>query len=117
MVLVPILAAFIHEFLSSKNNVVRRVVWYLLVAIEVGMHNGAMATGLAKGMGLLGTTGLAAVIFAPLMNVTGSLRANYWRKRPIDSRSGRYLSASQPVPTAKNTARIGSVGARNRIDM
>lgn len=52
------------------------------VGIEVGMQNGAMATGLAKGMGKLGTVGLAAVIFAPLMNVTGSLLANYWRKRP-----------------------------------
>lgn len=55
------------------------------VAIEVGMQNGAMATGLAKGMGKLGTVGLAAVIFAPLMNVTGSLIANHWRRRPIES--------------------------------
>ena len=54
------------------------------VAIEVGMQNGAMATGLAKGMGKLDTVGLAAMIFAPLMNVTESLIANYWRRHPVD---------------------------------
>ncbi len=54
------------------------------VAIEVGSQNGAMATGLAKGMDKLGTVGLAAIIFAPLMNVTGSLVANHWRNRPVD---------------------------------
>ena len=54
------------------------------VAIEVGMQNGAMATGLAKGMGKLETVGLAAVIFTPLMNVTGSLIANHWRRNPVE---------------------------------
>ena len=54
------------------------------VAIEVGMQNGAMATGLAKGMGKLETVGLAAVIFTPLMNVTGSLIANHWRRNPAE---------------------------------
>lgn len=51
------------------------------VAIEVGTQNGAMATGLARGMNKLETVGLAAMIFAPLMNVTGSILANYWRRR------------------------------------
>jgi BASS family bile acid:Na+ symporter len=50
------------------------------VAIEVGTQNGAMATGLARGMNKLETVGLAAVIFAPLMNVTGSILANHWRR-------------------------------------
>jgi BASS family bile acid:Na+ symporter len=50
------------------------------VAIEVGTQNGAMATGLARSMNKLETVGLAAVIFAPLMNVTGSIIANYWRR-------------------------------------
>jgi BASS family bile acid:Na+ symporter len=39
-----------------------------------------MATGLARSMNKLETVGLAAVIFAPLMNVTGSIIANYWRR-------------------------------------
>jgi BASS family bile acid:Na+ symporter len=50
------------------------------IAIEVGIQNGSMATGLAIEMGKLETVGLAAMIFAPLMNVTGSILANYWKR-------------------------------------
>jgi BASS family bile acid:Na+ symporter len=32
-------------------------------------------------MGKLGTVGLAAAIFQPWMNISGSVLANYWRKR------------------------------------
>jgi len=52
------------------------------IAFEVGLQNGGMASGLASAMGKLGTVGLAAAIFIPWMNVSGSLLANYWRKRP-----------------------------------
>ena len=52
------------------------------VAFEVGMQNGGMASGLAGAMGKLGTVGLAAAIFSPWMNLSGSVLANYWRKRP-----------------------------------
>lgn len=51
------------------------------VAFEVGLQNGGMASGLAGAMGKLGTMGLAAAIFSPWMNVSGSILANYWRKR------------------------------------
>lgn len=54
------------------------------VAFEVGLQNGGMASGLAGAMGKLGTLGLAAAIFSPWMNVSGSVLANYWRKRPAD---------------------------------
>jgi bile acid:Na+ symporter, BASS family len=53
------------------------------VAFEVGLQNGGMASGLAGAMGKLGTVGLAAAIFSPWMNVSGSILANYWRKRPV----------------------------------
>lgn len=53
------------------------------VAIEVGMQNGGMATGIAAEMGKLSTLGLPAAIFIAWMNVSGSLLANYWRRRPI----------------------------------
>jgi bile acid:Na+ symporter, BASS family len=53
------------------------------VAFEVGLQNGAMATGIASSMGKLGTVGLPAAIFSPWMNVSGSILANYWRKRPV----------------------------------
>lgn len=50
------------------------------VALEVGLQNGGMATGLAGVMGKLATVGLASAIFSPWMNISGSLLANYWRK-------------------------------------
>ena len=52
------------------------------VTFEVGMQNGGMATGLASSMGMVGTAGLAAAVFSPLGNITGSLLANYWSRRP-----------------------------------
>jgi len=52
------------------------------VAFEVGLQNGGMASGLANAMGKLGTVGLASAIFIPWMNVSGSVLANYWNKRP-----------------------------------
>jgi bile acid:Na+ symporter, BASS family len=53
------------------------------VAFEVGLQNGGMASGLAGAMGKLGTVGLAAAIFSPWMNISGSVLANYWHKRPV----------------------------------
>jgi bile acid:Na+ symporter, BASS family len=56
------------------------------IAIEVGMQNAGLASGLAKGMGKMATVGLAPAIFGPLMNVTGSILASYWhRKTPKNS--------------------------------
>lgn len=55
------------------------------IALEVGMQNGGLASGLAKEMGKIATVGLAAAVFGPLMNITGSVLASYWhRKPPID---------------------------------
>lgn len=55
------------------------------MAIEVGMQNGGLASGIAKEMGKLATVGLAPAIFGPLMNVTGSLLASYWQHKPLAS--------------------------------
>jgi BASS family bile acid:Na+ symporter len=52
------------------------------VAFEVGLQNGGMASGIAGSLGKLGTMGLAAAIFSPWMNISGSILANYWRKHP-----------------------------------
>ena len=54
------------------------------IAFEVGLQNGGMASGIAGSMGKLGTVGLAAAVFSPWMNISGSLLANYWRRRPVD---------------------------------
>jgi BASS family bile acid:Na+ symporter len=51
------------------------------VAFEVGLQNGGMASGIASSLGKLSTMGLAAAIFIPWMNISGSILANYWRKR------------------------------------
>ena len=50
------------------------------VALEVGLQNGGMASGLAGSMGKLATLGLASAGFSPWMNISGSLLANYWRR-------------------------------------
>lgn len=53
------------------------------IAFEVGLQNGGMASGLAGSMGKLATVGLAAAVFSPWMNISGSLLANFWRKNPV----------------------------------
>ena len=35
-------------------------------------------------MGKIATVGLAPAIFGPLMNITGSILANYWRGKPTE---------------------------------
>jgi bile acid:Na+ symporter, BASS family len=54
------------------------------IAFEVGLQNGGMASGIAGSMGKLGTVGLAAAVFSPWMNISGSILANYWRRKPVD---------------------------------
>jgi len=51
------------------------------IAIEVGMQNGGLASGIANSLGKIATMGLAPAVFGPLMNVTGSILASYWHKR------------------------------------
>lgn len=54
------------------------------IAIEVGLQNGGLASGLALQMGKMATVGLAPAIFGPLMNITGSSLATWWRSKPIN---------------------------------
>jgi BASS family bile acid:Na+ symporter len=49
------------------------------IAIEVGLQNAGLASGLAMAMGKVGTLGLPAAIFGPIMNINGSALANYWK--------------------------------------
>jgi BASS family bile acid:Na+ symporter len=48
------------------------------IALEVGMQNAGLATGLALTMGKIATAGLAPAIFGPVMNVNGSSLASWW---------------------------------------
>jgi bile acid transporter len=53
------------------------------VAIEVGMQNCGLASGIAASLGKVATLGLAPIIFGPLMNTSASVLANWWRNRPV----------------------------------
>ncbi|WP_431217378.1 bile acid:sodium symporter family protein [Puia sp. P3] len=61
------------------------------IALEVGMQNAGMASGLALTMGKLATVGLAPAVFGPLMNTTGSSLASWWHNRLPE----------EPVPAAE----------------
>jgi BASS family bile acid:Na+ symporter len=53
------------------------------VAMEVGMQNGGMASGIAIDVLKSTRAALAPAIFGPWMNVSGSLLASWWRRRPV----------------------------------
>ena len=53
------------------------------VAMEVGMQNGGMASGIAIDVLKSTNAALAPAIFGPWMNVSGSLLAGWWRRRPV----------------------------------
>lgn len=53
------------------------------VAIEVGLQNSGLASGLANQMGKLATVGVAPAVFGPVMNVTGSMLASWWGKKDL----------------------------------
>jgi BASS family bile acid:Na+ symporter len=57
------------------------------IAIEVGMQNGGMASGIAVELGKAATMGLAPAIFGPWMNISGSFLANWWRGKPYKDQS------------------------------
>jgi len=52
------------------------------IAFEVGMQNSGLASGIALEMGRVASIGLAPAVFGPMMNITGSSLAVWWRDRP-----------------------------------
>jgi BASS family bile acid:Na+ symporter len=54
------------------------------IAIEVGLQNAGLGSSLALAMGKLTTVGLAPAVFAPIMNITGSSLALWWRGHPLE---------------------------------
>ncbi len=72
------------------------------IAIEVGMQNGGMATGLALGVLQSADAALAPAVFGPWMNISGSILASWWRWRPV--------CALAPAPTgaARCEAEVGA---------
>jgi BASS family bile acid:Na+ symporter len=87
-----ILAAFLHntagyflgywsgKLLGLKERDCRTI------AIEVGLQNAGLASGLSNAMGKASTIGLASAVFGPVMNTTGSILASYWHRKPLEER-------------------------------
>jgi BASS family bile acid:Na+ symporter len=42
-----------------------------------------LASALANELGKIATVGLAPAIFGPVMNITGSVLATFWRNKPL----------------------------------
>jgi len=57
------------------------------IAIEVGMQNGGMASALAMNVLKSPQAALAPAIFGPWMNVSGSILATWWRRKPAKRKS------------------------------
>ncbi len=53
------------------------------VAFEVGMQNGGMASGLAMNVIKSSAAALAPAIFGPWQNVSGSVLATWWHRKPV----------------------------------
>ena len=97
-----IVAAIIHNFLGyvmgywgaralRLNEVDSRT-----VAIEVGLQNGGMASGLAIDVLKSNLAALPPAIFGPWMNMSGAVLASWWSNRPPkDSRAVRSDTPSE----------------------
>jgi BASS family bile acid:Na+ symporter len=57
------------------------------VAFEVGMQNGGMASGLAMNVLKSAPAALAPAIFGPWMNVSGSVLATWWHRKPVSTKT------------------------------
>nr|WKN36215.1 bile acid:sodium symporter family protein [Tunicatimonas sp. TK19036] len=73
------------------------------VALEVGMQNGGLASALANEMGKVATVGLAPAIFGPVMNITGSSLATYWRGKPLPEEAKKEEHKLAPTEHDKAT--------------
>jgi BASS family bile acid:Na+ symporter len=65
------------------------------IALEVGMQNAGLASGLALTMGKLATVGLAPAIFGPMMNITGSFLSSWWHNRLPEDERGTIEEAGE----------------------
>jgi BASS family bile acid:Na+ symporter len=55
------------------------------IAFEVGMQNSGLASGIAVEMGRVASMGLAPAVFGPMMNITGSSLAAWWKNKITSS--------------------------------
>jgi len=87
--LLLILAAIIHNtvgyFLGywSSRLLKMKEADCRTIALEVGMQNGGLASGIAIEIGKVATVGLAPAVFGPWMNISGSALASWWRDKTL----------------------------------
>ncbi|ADF54747.1 putative sodium/bile acid transporter family protein [Zunongwangia profunda SM-A87] len=68
------------------------------IALEVGMQNGGLASGIANSLGKIATIGLAPAVFGPLMNITGSILASYWHKKNPEEPKSNTKEIENDIP-------------------
>jgi BASS family bile acid:Na+ symporter len=68
------------------------------------MQNGGMASGLAMSVLKSADAALAPAIFGPWMNISGSVLASWWRKRPASAQS----AAAEAPPSQRSPLPVGS---------
>lgn len=73
------------------------------VAVEVGMQNAGMATGIAMNVLNSAAAALASVVYGPLMNVTGALLAAYWKRKPNSETIPSQPASVPSTPTTTTT--------------
>jgi BASS family bile acid:Na+ symporter len=67
------------------------------IAIEVGMQNGGMASALAMNVLKSPQAALAPAIFGPWMNVSGSILATWWRRKPVSQSKTQTKDNKKPT--------------------
>lgn len=67
------------------------------VAIEVGLQNGGMATGIAMNILNSAQAGLAPAIFGVWQNISGSLLASFWRRKSSKSEIKQAICADEYI--------------------
>lgn len=72
------------------------------IALEVGMQNAGMASGIAVEMGKMSTVGIPSVIFGSWMNVSGSTLANWWRRQALQE------EGQEGIEPAEGTAGVAA---------
>ena len=69
------------------------------ISLEVGLQNSGMASGIAAELKKVATLGLAPIVFGPVMNITASTIANWWRTHTVELTDGLSDLANRPTET------------------
>jgi len=72
-----LLAYWVARAIRLKESACRTV------AFEVGMQNGGLASALAMNVLKSPQAALASAIFGPWQNISGSILATYWHRKPV----------------------------------